>query len=299
MKRILPPLNALRAFEAYARHGKLVPAAKELCVTHGAVSRQIKRLEETLGIRLLAKTRGVTRLTKAGERYAGALHRLFDDLESATPALSGKEARRLELLCPGSFSMKWLLPRVGEFKDMYPEIDIEIVDSSGPWHPAAAGPHAAIRMRTYEGISDSEADAETFMPRFHGPVLSPDLAERWSIEEALLNLPRLFTRSTHREWTDWGADTGRVLPPASREIGFDRSFHTIEAATNGLGVAIGDWAMVLPELESGELIAPLGFSPSAAPYVLLHARGNPNPDVQALKDWLIAEGSNTNTPPVN
>ncbi|MFZ1988744.1 MAG: LysR family transcriptional regulator [Alphaproteobacteria bacterium] len=296
MKRTLPPLNALRAFEAYSRHGKLVAAAEELCVTHGAVSRQIKRLEETLGIRLLAKTNGVTRLTKAGERYAGALHRLFDDLERATPAHSTKGVRHLELLCPGSFSVKWLLPRIGGFADMHPEIDVEVVDSSGPWHPAPAGPHAAIRLKTYEGISDAEVDADVFMPRFHGPVLSPDLVGSGITEEALLKLPRVYTRSTHREWADWGAETGRILPPASRELGFDRSFHTIEAATSGLGVAIGDWAMVLPELESGELVAPLGFSPSAAPYVLLRAKGDPNPDVQMLKEWLIAEGAKMDDP---
>jgi DNA-binding transcriptional LysR family regulator len=295
MKRTLPPLNALRAFEAYARHEKMAAAADELCVTHGAVSRQIKRLEEALGIPLLARSDGVTHLTKDGERYAGALHRLFDDLEAATPNLT-KEKRRLEVLVPGSFSLKWLLPRIAGFADTHPEIDLEIVDSSGPWRPSPMGPHAAIRMSTYEGVSEAAAVAEAFMPRFHGPVLSPKLAGAAITEDELLKLPRLHTRSLHKEWSDWARDTGRALSPSCQDLRFDRSFHTMGAAMDGRGVAISDWATALPDIEAEKLVAPLGFSRSSASYVLLHAKGDTNPDIQLFREWLVTEGHRTGEP---
>ncbi len=274
MRRNLPSLNALRAFEAYARHRRLVTAADELCVTHGAVSRQIKKLEQDLGVRLLTRRAEPSRLTKAGERYAGALHRLFDELERATPRRPARQARRLELLCPGAFSMKWLLPRLSRFSDARPDIRLEVVDSSGPWRPVAGGPQCAIRLATYEGASEAEVEAAMFMPRFHGPALSPALTAGGPLApDELLRLPRLFTSSLPREWREWAWETGRNLPAPDREIGFDRSFHMLEAAATGLGVAMADWAMILPELEDGRLIAPLGFVRSRAGYVLLSPRG--------------------------
>jgi LysR family glycine cleavage system transcriptional activator len=297
MKRRLPSLNALRAFEAYARHGRLVDAADELCVTHGAVSRQIKRLEDELGVRLLVREHGITHLTKEGERYAGALHKLFDDLERSTPRHDVvHQMRRLQLLCPGTFSTKWLVPRLAKFSALYREIDLEVVDSSGPWSPSPSGPNAAIRIASYEGIAEAEIDAGVIMERYHGPVVSPTLAGSALSEDALLDLPRLFTRSTYREWPDWAAASGRTLPRATRELGFDRSFHMVEAATSGLGVAIADWAMVLPELESGRLVAPLGFAHAHTPYVLLWAKGDTNGDVRALLEWLCEEASHSSAP---
>jgi DNA-binding transcriptional LysR family regulator len=296
VKRSLPPLNALRAFEAYARHGRLAAAADELCVTHGAVSRQLKRLEANLGVALLVREAGASRLTAAGQRFAGALHRLFDDLELATPGPPRAAARRLELLCPGGFSINWLLPRLARFAAWAPEVRLDVVDSSRPWRPAPDGPHVAIRIQGFEGVPAADVECEVFMDRFTGPVLSPRLAARGTAAETVLDAPRLFTRSLPREWADWAASAKVALGPAPREFGFDRSFHTLEAAASGLGVAIGDWAAVRPELEQGALAAPLGFVASSRPYLVLWRRGDGNPDIVAFRRWLLQEAARTGSP---
>jgi DNA-binding transcriptional LysR family regulator len=297
MKRSLPPLNAVRAFEAYARHGRMAAAAEELCVTHGAVSRQLKRLEAHLGVALLVREAGASRLTEAGRMFAGELHRLFDELEQAAPVGPGDASRRLELLCPGGFSINWLLPRLGRFEAFAPEVRLEVTDSSRPWRPASDGPHLAIRIQGFEGVAAAEVDGEVFMERFTGPVLSPALAARTApTRAALMQAPRLHTRSLPREWSDWAAATGAPLAPAPREFGFDRSFHTFEAAASGLGVAIGDWAVVRPDIESGALVAPLGFERSCRPYLVLWRSGDGNPDVGAFRGWLRDEGERMGAP---
>jgi len=289
-RRVMPTLTSLRAFEAYARHGRLVDAAAELCVTHGAVSRQIKQLERQLGVSLLVGHPGKVSLTARGRDYASELTRLFDGVEAASATLRDSEPARLQILSPGSITMRWLIPRVPEFTDRHPHIDLEIVDSNGPWTPNNTGPHGAIRMQGYEG--SAAARSVCFLARRHGPVLSPELWNKGTQDLArLLTLPRLFTRSLARDWKEWAASTGTQLPQPSRETGFGRSFHMVESALNGAGVCVADYVYVAGDIEAGRLVAPLGFVDSAHGYIFLRASNCRNRLVDLFENWIVEAGS--------
>lgn len=290
MRRSTPSLTSLRAFEAYARLGRLVDAADELCVTHGAVSRQIKKLEEQLGIKLLTGHPGKVVMTKQAIRYAQQLTGLFDGLDMASASLRKASEARLQILCPGSFSMRWLIPHISDFTDQHPQIDLEMVDSSGPWSLANDGPHGAIRLQGYEGATG--ARSRIFMERKFGPVLSPAAyADGISKPSHVLGLPRLRVNSIPTDWNDWASAAEVQLPNNAHEISFDRSFHMLEAALNGLGVCIADLAYVSAEIEAGRLVAPFGFAASARSYVFMRGQQCQNRTVDTFENWLVETGT--------
>jgi len=290
-RRSIPSLTSLRAFEAYARHGRMVDAAAELCVTHGAISRQIKQLEQQLGVALLAGHPGKVALTEQAARYGQELARLFDGIDAASAALREAGEAQLRILCPGSFAMRWLIPRLAEFREAHPRIDLEIVDSSGPWNPGEEGPHGAIRIEGYEGTA--RARSRRFMQRRYGPVLSRALWQAAGKGDAarLLALPRLFVRTIPTDWGDWAEAAGIALPAHEENIGFGRSFHMLEAALNGLGVCIADHAYVSAEIEAGRLAAPMGFARAPRGYVFLRGRQRRNGSADLFERWLAQAGA--------
>src|SRR3954470_60027 len=129
-RRALPPLNALRAFEAFGRHGRMTTAADELFVTHGAVSRQIRQLEEWLGYPLTEGPKTHLRLTPQAERLLGAATTAFDLIqEAAAPAPAGE--RELRLACYSTLTIRWLIPRLADFVERHPEIRLQLSEISG------------------------------------------------------------------------------------------------------------------------------------------------------------------------
>lgn len=294
MRRPLPPLTGLRSFEAFARTGSMTRAAAELNITHGAVSRQVRALEARLGASLVVGARHELQLTDAGGCLAAALTAAFDQIAAALPG--GETERELVISCLGTLAMKWLIPRLPGFLDRRPDIRVRIVESHAPADFSQGGVQAAIRImseRPPEGVR-----AIPFMAHHHGPVLSP---ERWRAcggdREAALRLPRLHAETFRPAWTEWAKRAGVALPASPDDREFEHNSYMLEAAAAGLGIAIAPWAFAAPDVEAGRLVAPFGFAPVEARYVLLHPAQTRNGAVEAFADWLREQGAATPRPP--
>lgn len=298
-RRHLPSLNALRAFEAFGRHGRMTLAADELCVTHGAVSRQIRQLEEHLGVALTEGPRSRLRMTEAGLKLAQALSPAFDQIEAAVPRPVEAGPRPLVVSCLPTFAMKWLIPRLPSFQAAHPDIPVRVAESNGPFDFKDDGIDLAIRMRRVGDPDFPDSDAHPFMRHFHGPVMAPEVAAAGPATfERICGLPRLLTRTYARSWSEWVRDLGaESLPPAPSEQEFDHYFYMLEAAAAGLGVAVGPWAFVQRDLASGRLVAPLGFARGGTQIVALTPRGGATEAAVLFRDWLLAEGASTPLPP--
>src|SRR3954471_17711169 len=172
-KRSQLPLTALRAFEAFARLGKMSRAADELCVTHGAVSRQVRSLEALCGVKLTQGPRNALKLTDAGARMAASLGRTFDELEETFREVRAAADRELHVSCVGTLAMKWLIPRLPGFHARHPELSIRVTEAYGPVDFTREPCDAAIRL----GLN-LEAGGLSSLPlldNFRGPVMSPAL----------------------------------------------------------------------------------------------------------------------------
>jgi DNA-binding transcriptional LysR family regulator len=296
-RRTLPPLNGLRAFEAFARQGRMIAAAEELCVTHGAISRQIRQLETTVGVKLVEGPRNRLRITEAGLKLAEASTRAFDLIEQATPRRPAQSDGPIELSCLPTFAMKWLIPRLPRLVERHPDLQVRISEADGPIDLSDGAVDAAIRMRPEGDLASEDAEVSFFLSHWRGPVMAPELASQALSVEAMAALPRLHTRSRLQGWADWEAQMGVRLPAAPVDREFDHYFYLLEAAIAGLGVAIGPWPFVAKELDAGRLVAPFGFVKGADGYVVLLPRRRARPGARRLRDWLLEEGRRASTPP--
>jgi LysR family glycine cleavage system transcriptional activator len=295
--RSLPPLNALRAFEAFGRRGRMTLAADELCVTHGAISRQIRQLEDHLGVALTGGPRTRLLLTEAGLKLAQGLTRAFDLIDDALPPAVDGDDTALVVSCLPTFAVKWLIPRLPGFVAAHPEIQARIVESNGPFDFRADGVDLAIRMRLPDAPPSPDSDVTPFLKHSVGPVASPGLAAQAHDLEGLTSLPRLHTRTFPESWAEWEAAASVVLPPASVNREFDHYFYMLEAAAAGLGVALSPFAFVENDLATGRLVAPLGLVPGQAQVCALTPRGRATRAARRFRDWLVAEGATTPPPP--
>jgi DNA-binding transcriptional LysR family regulator len=288
----LPSLTGLRAFEAFARSGSMTVAADELCVTHGAISRQVRALELRLGLALTSGPKHQLKLTPAGAEMAAALTTAFDVIGAALPGAG--PTQELVVSCLGTLAMKWLIPRLPEFLDAHRGVTVRILESHAPVD-FNQGVHGAIR------ISDCPWPAGTkvmpFMEHFHGPVLSPALlAQAGGDPGAMLALPRLRSETFRPAWSQWAARCGVDLPAAvDRE--FEHNSYMLEAAAAGIGVAIAPWAFAAADIERGRLVAPLGFEAVESGFVYLRPRLGDNKAAAAFGDWLRDEGRRGPAPP--
>ena len=297
--RSLPPLNALRAFEAFGRRGRMTLAADELCVTHGAISRQIRQLEDHLGVALTEGPRNRLTLTETGLTLAQALTVALDQIEAALPRPAGSGDGTLVVSCLPTFAMKWLIPRLPGFVTAHPEIQARIVESNGPFDFRADGVDLAIRMRLPDAPPSPDADVTPFLKHYVGPVAAPALAAQVDDLESLARLPRLHTRTFLESWAEWEAAAGLALPPATVNREFDHYFYMLEAAAAGLGVALSPWAFAETDLLSGRLIAPLGMIPGQAQVCALTPKGKGTRAARRFRDWLVAQGAATPPPPAS
>ncbi len=290
----LPALTGLRAFEAFARLGSMTGAGAELCVTHGAVSRQVHALEAQLGVRLVEGPRHQLALTEAGRRLAAALSRAFDQIAEALPGAGGR--RELAVACFGTLAMKWLIPRLPGFLEQHPDLDVRIVESHAPVDFSQGGLHAAIHME--DGARAEGLQRRPFMAHYHGPVVAAGLWARIGPEpERLLALPRLHSETFRPAWSQWARRAGRILPPATADRVFEHNTYMLEAAAAGLGAAVAPWAFAAPDIEAGRLVAPFGFAPVETRFAYWRPRLCDNAAAAAFGDWLAEQGRETPPPP--
>jgi LysR family glycine cleavage system transcriptional activator len=292
-KRSQLPLTALRAFEAFARLGKMSLAADELCVTHGAVSRQVRSLEALCGAKLTQGPRNALKLTDAGERMARSLGRTFDELEQSFLEVRAAADRELHISCVGTLAMKWLIPRLSGFHARHPDLSIRVTEAYGPVDFTREPFDAAIRLA--ETVTGGELTATPFLDNFHGPVVAADLA-RGGLD--LARTPRLHTRPHRQAWAEWSEHAGVPVPEAPENREYEHLFYMLEAAVAGLGVGMSPWIYVANDIAGGRLVAPFGFTRTPARFHLILPDSPPKRGLKAFREWLIEEAATAPAPPM-
>jgi len=292
MARRLPPLNALRAFEAAARVGSVSRAADELHVTHGAVSRHIRTLEDALGAPLFERDGRGLALTAAGVRLRDAAGDAFASLQSAWAALH-RDARTSALVlgCPGSLLARWVIPRLERLGTDLPALKLHLSAQEGGFDAALTGLDAALLLG--EAPWPAEWQVQRLGPERIGPVLSPRHARYQLLcdgaVDALLDEPLLHTTSRPQAWPRWFAAQGLDDAAPRMGTGFDHLTYLLEAAIAGLGVAIAPQELVQADLDNGRLVAPWGFVATGGEWALCMRRGDADPRLAALAGWLQKE----------
>ena len=289
-KRILPPLSALRAFEAFARLGRMNLAADELCVTHGAISRQVRSLERSCGAPLTEGPRNGLRLTEAGRDLAYALASAFDGIERSFLSLRGAENRELHVSCVGTLAMRWLIPRLSDFHARYPDLNVRVTEAYGPVNFDREPFDAAIRLA--EHVPGEGLVATPFLDNFHGPVMTPQIASL-----GLASAPRLHTRPHRQAWREWSQHAGVAPPESGRDREYEHLFYMLEAAAAGLGAGVSPWIYVAGDIASGRLVAPYGFVRTPARFHLVTPRGRAKPVAEVFRDWLLEAAASAPPPP--
>jgi len=283
----LPPLNPLRAFEAVARTGSVTSAAHELSVTHGAVSHQVRALEDALGVALFVRGARPPRLTPQGATLIPAVSNAFRDIAAATARLQRPAARgTLTISCVPGFLSFWMIPRLGDFSAQHPDITLTIQPSNSE-----------------EKLADSQVDICILYG--HGnwpgywvqllsqieffPVASPELMRRRP-----LGSPRELRHHTilhgdlGREWNTWLAAAGPGLHLDGPQHFLSDARLSTEAALRGHGIALGDSVTASDFIARGELIAPFGLSVRAnSAFYLACRRGSEEaPMIRTFLDWI-------------
>jgi LysR family transcriptional regulator, glycine cleavage system transcriptional activator len=293
-RRSLPPLSALRAFEAFARRGRMTLAADELCVTHGAVSRQIRSLETAIGLDLTEGPRHRLKLTEAGQRLAAALSAAFDQVEHALADLRTATHDELHLSCVGTLAIRWLIPRLSAFHARHPTVRVRVTESYAPVDFARERFDAAIRVAETAPVVGAEAVA--FLENFHGPVVAPGLVGDGPT--GIEGLTRLTTGTRQTAWAEWESHSGISLPTPPDTQEFEHIFYTLEAAAAGLGVGLSPWVYVAGDVAAGRLAAPLGFAPTPSRFWFLTPTGVAKPAVADFRAWLAEEAAKVPPAPV-
>jgi len=280
-------LNALRAFEATARLRSFSAAAEELSVTHGAVSRHIRMLEDSVGLPLLKRSAQGASPTAEGQRLADGLSTAFSLIQSSVEQL---KPGPLTLACSESIMMYWLLPRLNRFKDANPEVELRFNMSHGPVDFARDNVSVAIRLSSIE--VPKEVVKDDVAPEWVGPVCSPEYLRQHRIGavEDLARARLMVSRTRTSAWGDWARCSGQGDMQLRVDEAFDHFYLLIQGARCGLGLANVPRMLVRDDLTSGTLVAPLGFVRGPNRLVIWTAPHlSRRPDVVKLVDWLHDE----------
>ena len=292
MSHDLPPLNALRAFEAAARLNSVSQPSSELHVTHGAVSRQVRSLEEHLGVALFSKEGRGLKLTDAGIRLRDVSAELFNRLRSTCAELQqGQADAPFVLACPGSLLARWFIPRLDRLNRELPELRLQLSASEGELDPRRSGVDATLWFAEPPWPADMQV-FELAAERI-GPVLSPRYAHFAALHQApaaaLLGEPLLHTSSRPQAWPSWAASNGLDASALKLGQGFEHLYYLLEAAAAGLGVAIAPQQLVADDLAGGRLVAPWGFVETSARLALWVPARRLDKRAQLLAAWLRHE----------
>jgi LysR family glycine cleavage system transcriptional activator len=298
MKRTLPPLNALRAFEAAGRLGSFKDAAVELHVTHGAVSQHVRLLEAWLGAPLFERHNRRVSLTPAAQAYLEEIGPLFGRLAQATAryGLPGTVARTLSVNAPATFTLRWLVPRLARFHAVHPGIDVNVETSNESVESLADACDIVIRggPDTFYGYS-----MRPFLSEERLPVCSPALLQRVPLiqPDDMRRHTLLHTSSLPRLWPDWLAKASMPALQPAEVLTFDHFYLTLQAAIDGLGIAMGPTALVADDLAAGRLVAPFDGPrlPSRSYCTYVPDEKAPNELVALFRAWLEREGTRSQT----
>lgn len=316
MTRRLPSLNALRAFEAAARHLSFTRAADELAVTQGAVSRQVKALETHLGLDLFHRLTRALELTDAGREYQSAMTDAFDRVEQATSRLMRRLDRQiLTVSVLPTFAMRWLIPRLSGFIESNPGVEVRLITSILPIDFSREDIDVAIRVGTPSGGEGMGARIELRMTedwtnvcadRLIGDVLIPVCSPALQCGRPPLRKPAdlrrhtlLHTTTRPHAWTDWLTAAGMSGIERQDEPAFGHFFMTLQAASEGRGVAMVPEVLVAGDVAAGSLVKPFDIkAKSAGAYYFLCRKPQYDlPKIAVFREWLHAEVALMTAPP--
>lgn len=300
MHAALPPLNALRAFEAAARLGGMSKAAEELHVTPGALSHQIRALEEFLEVKLFERLARSIRLTPAGEALYPGLHDGFQDIHEAVAAVRRSvDPNLLVLSTPPGFTAKWLAPRLYRFSIARPEVEVRIASTERNADFVSDGVDIAIRNRAVNQAAEAGLVVEFMINIELLPVCAPSLIERFGPFDSPADLARapliqdetFVGRASMPQWQDWFEAAGAPEASHARSMSFSNSDHALGAAVEGAGVLLSHNVLAHDDLVSGRLVAPFSVSlETDRCYCLVYPEAAADrPNVSAFRAWALEE----------
>jgi LysR family glycine cleavage system transcriptional activator len=290
----LPPLNAIRAFEAAARRGSFVEAAKDLHVTHWAIGKQIKHLEDWLGVPLFERrTRGVA-LTDHGADLLSDVSAALARLTSAAGRLRGPQSARrvsgiVRVNVLSSFALRWLLPRLSRFQEAYASVEVKISTTSRKLRYVGSAFDIGIRVGVEHG---SGIQCERLMPDRRLPVCSPAILRDRPVETAqdLRRHVLLHSTTTRSAWPQWFSAAGVSGLAPVRHLELDHVYLQLEAAVDGLGVALGSLHLIEADIAAGRLVCPIAAPELRADDYQLVIRDDRlrDPAIKAFRGWILA-----------
>lgn len=310
IKRNLPPLNTLRGFDAAARHLSFTLAADELHVTQGAVSRQVRELEQFLGTSLFRRMTRRIELTAHGEEYFRTVKDIFAELERAGARHhKGNSVKHLTLSVLPTVASMWLMPRLHLFTQANRGIEVQIISSIEPANLLAHDADVAIRAGRLPGkdyprhlaridltmvTAWTDVHADELFPDVLVPVCLPALLEKQGAEDdpmRILRNPLIHTTTRRHAWPDWLKANGfSSIEPHDNAVEFGHFFMSLEAARKGRGIAIIPDIILAHHEKRDEFATPLPSLASAGEYYLLmHESRVEQPHVQAFRAWILAE----------
>jgi LysR family transcriptional regulator, glycine cleavage system transcriptional activator len=285
----LPPMQALRAFEAAARERSLTRAAESLNVTHGAISHQIKSLESDLGVRLVERNGRGIRLTDDGERFASRVRAAFAELTTAVHDITARaNPRSLRVSVVPSFAARWLLPRIRDFLAAHPDVDLDVRSNMANIDFQRDDSDVAIRYGhgDWQGVA-----AEHLLDDWFFPVCSPKIANGHvpSRPEELARYTLL--RSDDEPWKPWFDAAGLDWPEPTRGPIFSDLSHGLQAAIEGHGVALARSSLLANDVRNGILVRPFDIvAPASRKFWLVYPpRSAGTPKLALFRQWLHDE----------
>jgi LysR family glycine cleavage system transcriptional activator len=293
MPRQLPPLNALKAFEAAARSESFTRAAEELCVTQGAVSHQVKALETTLGIKLFNRERQRLVITDAGREYLNVVRDAFDRIAAGTErVLQRQSSGVLTVSTSPDFAAKWLVYRLGRFAEAHPGIDLRV--SATMHHVDFAREEVDVAIRHGDG-DWSGLDAVRLCSEQLFPVCSPKLMSRRNRiakPSDLLKLPLLHLDDS-KAWSQWFDAASVTGAEMSHGLVLNRASMLIDAAVDGQGFALARTTLAAWDLINGRLARPfeLGLRLSKTYWIVCPKATSNVPKIATFRKWLLAEAA--------
>lgn len=282
----LPPLHALRSFHAAAHFGRFREAASALGLSESAVSHQVRKLEDYLGIRLFERAGNAVRLTLAGQTYFDEIDPAFARIRSATETLSGP-CCRVTLTLPTSLATLWLIPRLAMLEASLPEVNLQMVPSNRVVDLRREQIDLAIRYGggTWPGYVAAHLFDEQAFP-IGRPGLIPEEADR----QTALRTIRPIVNAAHREeWREWAQARGLEPPSLENALALEGAEQILQAAAEGLGLGIGRRPLVDRWLEDGRLAAPFGSADESgcAYYLVYPAAGELSVPARRVARWLV------------
>lgn len=281
----LPALTAFHFFTIAAKTQSFVHAARLLHVTHGAVSRQVRQLEESIGVELFERRNRAVFLNDAGKLLYQVTGPFFEQLESTVYRLQHESREEtIVVSCEPTIAMKWLIPRLPDFYATYPNLQLQLLAAGGPIDFLRSG--ADVAMRRDDFYWDDSIHAQIICDEWTGPVCVPSA---WVEGQHLDGMPLLHSKTRPLAWDTW-MRLSDLSAPTSMKLEYEHFYLCIQAAVSGLGTSISSVLMVQDELRSGQLIAPFGFVRDGSKYCLL----SPKPFKESAKctaflEWITAQ----------